>query len=115
MVWELVIDCSDPDRLSDFWCGALNYRRSGQVGQYRSIVPAGKVPEPKIIFQTVPESKRAKDRLHIDVVVTDIEIECQRLIALGAERADAEPVREFGIAWIRMRDPEGNEFCVCPK
>lgn len=114
MAWELVIDCSDPDRLADFWCAALDYRRHGQVAQYRSIVPAEGRDGPKVILQQVPEHKSGKNRLHIDVAADDLEAEAARLIAAGVRRARAEPIQEFGIEWILMEDPEGNEFCIVP-
>jgi hypothetical protein len=45
-------------------------------------------------------------------VVDDIEAEVQRLEALGARRID-EGVQSFGgTRWVRMCDPEHNEFCV---
>ena len=115
VAWELVIDCSDPDRLADFWCNALGYVRYGQVAQYRSIVPAAGGTGPKVMLQQVPEAKSVKNRLHIDVAAADIEAEAERLVAAGAKRARDEPVREFGIAWILMEDPEGNEFCIVPE
>ncbi|HKR99026.1 MAG TPA: VOC family protein [Candidatus Dormibacteraeota bacterium] len=114
MAWELVIDCAEPDRLAEFWCVALGYERFGQVAQYRSIVPAGGGAGPKVILQQVPEPKRGKNRLHIDLAADDLEAEAARLVAAGARRARAEPVREFGIEWILMEDPEGNEFCIVP-
>jgi predicted enzyme related to lactoylglutathione lyase len=50
--------------------------------------------------------------MHLDIVVDDIEAETHRLQALGAHRID-EGVQSFGvIRWVRMSDPEENEFCV---
>jgi predicted enzyme related to lactoylglutathione lyase len=50
--------------------------------------------------------------MHVDIVVDDIEAEVDRLQALGARRID-EGVQSFGgIQWVRMSDPERNEFCV---
>ena len=49
--------------------------------------------------------------MHFDIVV-DVEIEAQRLEALGAHRND-EGLRSFGgTQWVRTSDPEQNEFCV---
>jgi predicted enzyme related to lactoylglutathione lyase len=53
-----------------------------------------------------------KNRMHVDIVVDDIETEVDRLHALGARRID-EGVQCFGgTQWVRMSDPEQNEFCV---
>jgi predicted enzyme related to lactoylglutathione lyase len=110
---EINIDCADPDALRAFYCAAFGYEAHGHVGAYRSCVPGADAVGPKIVFQQVPEAKTVKNRLHFDVIVADSEAAAQRLIALGATRVSAEPVRQHGGAWIVMRDPEGNELCLC--
>ncbi|MFJ8628276.1 VOC family protein [Kitasatospora sp. NPDC093550] len=66
----------------------------------------------RILFQAVPEPKRDKNRLHLDLhpgpqaraaTVT-------RLEALGA--TVLREVEEPGGRWTTMADPEGNEFDV---
>jgi hypothetical protein len=65
-----------------------------------------------LLLQRVPEPKAGKNRMHLDIVVEDIEPEVQRLQELGAHRID-EGVKSFGgTSWVRMLDPEQNEFCV---
>ncbi|MEI7547065.1 MAG: VOC family protein [Actinomycetota bacterium] len=106
----LTLDVADPDVQTAFWCGALHYEHTGGVGHYRMLTdPAGRGP--KLLMQQVPEPKTAKNRLHLDLHVADQEVEAARLVDLGATRV--RRVDEFGIFWISMRDPEGNEFCVC--
>ncbi|MGO3152821.1 MAG: VOC family protein [Galactobacter sp.] len=79
---------------------------------------------PRLYFQKVPEDKIVKNRLHLDVRAAPgkrgdkrmaaLELEAQRLIALGAsvfKRVPPEPpLEEEGL--IIMQDPEGNEFCL---
>lgn len=111
---EVNIDCADAEGLRAFYCAALGYEAYGRAGTtYCSCVPAGDSTGPKIIFQRVPEPKAVKNRLHLDVIVDDIDAEAARWTALGATRMSAEPVREHGGAWIVMGDPEGNEICIC--
>ncbi|HEY5170396.1 MAG TPA: VOC family protein [Acidimicrobiia bacterium] len=110
---QVNIDCADADALQAFYCEALGYRAHGHVGQYRSCVPDAGATGPKIVFQQVPEPKAVKNRVHLDLVVDDIEAESTRWVALGATRASAEPVCEHGGCWIVMLDPEGNEICLC--
>ena len=65
---------------------------------------------PDILFLRVPESKKAKNRLHIDLRPSDQSAEVARAEALGAHRVD---VGQSGAAsWVVMADPEGNEFCI---
>ena len=60
----------------------------------------------------VPDEKRSKNRLHIDVnpIGCDQQQEVERLIGLGARRADVG--QGEGKSWVVLADPEGNEFCV---
>ncbi|MEV0078579.1 VOC family protein [Nocardia neocaledoniensis] len=117
---ELAIDCADPGGLARFWCAVLGYEVQDVEGdEYVSIgsplVPEGKkrpgpVP-PTLSFIRVPEGKTVKNRLHIDVNPTDVDqdAEVERLLALGARRAD---IGQGEQTWVVLADPEGNEFCV---
>jgi len=109
---DLVLDCAEPARLVEFWREALGYRE-----YYTDTLLAVLVPEegvaPPLVLQGVPEPKSGKNRMHLDIVVDDIEPEVERLQALGATRLD-EDHQHFGdTLWVRMCDPEQNEFCVC--
>jgi hypothetical protein len=78
---------------------------------------------PRVFFQQVPEDKVVKNRLHLDVRAAPglrgdermaaLEAECDRLVALGAERLRRdEPAPPMSAGFIVMADPEGNEFCL---
>jgi predicted enzyme related to lactoylglutathione lyase len=108
---ELVLDCQEPKRLAKFWREALNYRDYYADASLCVLVPKDGIASP-LLLQGVPEPKVGKNRMHVDIVVDDIEAEVHRLQALGARRID-EGVQSFGgIQWVRMSDPEQNEFCV---
>lgn len=109
---EVVLDATDVDRLATFWGAALGYVPHGSWHQYRSLVDPDGVA-PKLILQQVPEPRSGKNRMHLDVHAVDVAGEVDRLVGLGAERVDAQPLQEAGTVWVRMRDPEGNDFCVC--
>jgi len=53
-----------------------------------------------------------KNRMHLDIVADDIEGEVERLEGLGAARVDDDVQSFGGTRWVRMSDPEQNEFCV---
>jgi predicted enzyme related to lactoylglutathione lyase len=108
---ELVLDCRDPKRLAKFWREALDYRDHYTDANLAVLVPKEGVASP-LLLQGVPEPKAGKNRMHVDIVVDGIEAEVERLQALGARRID-EGVQSFGgTRWVRMSDPEQNEFCV---
>ena len=108
----LVLDCADPHRLATFWTEALGYSKAGSAGSYVVLVaPDG--DSPKLLLQAVTEPKTAKNRMHLDIEIPDVDAEVARLEALGARRLEPEVRTEHGTHWVVMADPEGNEFCVC--
>ncbi|HXQ19378.1 MAG TPA: VOC family protein [Acidimicrobiales bacterium] len=112
MQLEVAIDCADPDRLAGFWCAALDYRPGPAAPPYVTLLPKSGAGIP-VVLQAVPEPKRGKNRVHLDLYVEDHEAEAARLIALGASRIDLGVAETAGCHWIVLADPEGNEFCVC--
>ena len=65
-----------------------------------------------LLFLKVPEPKTVKNRMHLDLLVADLEQAVRRLESLGATRLTASAREEFGQRWYVLADPEGNEFCV---
>ncbi len=108
---ELVLDCAEPEKLASFWRNALNYRDYYTDAKLAVLVPKKGITSP-LLLQGVPEPKGAKNRMHLDIVVDDVEAEVHRLQKLGANPID-EGVQNVGrTRWVRMSDPEQNEFCV---
>jgi hypothetical protein len=108
---ELVLDCAEPVRLARFWSEALDYRDHYTDADLVVLVPKDGIAPP-LLLQGVPEPKGGKNRMHLDIVVDDLEVEVLRLQELGAHRID-EGIQNFsGTRWVRMSDPDQNEFCV---
>jgi len=61
-------------------------------------------------FAAVPESKRGKNRVHLDLNTDDREHSVAELVGLGATVIDTRTTGEH--TWTVMADPEGNECCV---
>jgi catechol 2,3-dioxygenase-like lactoylglutathione lyase family enzyme len=115
-ITELVLDCRNPEVLADFWCQVLGFvvlqtEADGSV----EIGPAGTDladPGLTLLFSRSAEPKQTKLLLHFDVNAVDRnqDEELQRLLELGARRAD---VGQTGAeSWHVLADPEGNEFCL---
>ncbi|MDQ3781681.1 MAG: VOC family protein [Actinomycetota bacterium] len=85
---QVVIDCADPAKLSQFWATALHYKLDDPppgFDTWPAFLEAQGVPEsewnsasavsdpdgngPRIYFQQVPEAKQVKNRLHLDLNV----------------------------------------------
>jgi predicted enzyme related to lactoylglutathione lyase len=108
---ELVLDCEEPKRLAGFWRDALDYRDHYMDAELVELVPHDGAASP-LLLQRVPEAKSGKNRMHLDIIVADIEGEVRRLEGLGARRIDQEAQSFGGTRWVRLIDPEHNEFCV---
>ena len=107
----IVIDCVDPKRVADFWGAVLGWDVQEEGGYCWMSASGAPFPDLVLAFVPVPEPKTVKDRIHIDVspVGCDRDEEVQRLLGLGATRAD---VGQGEQPWVVLADPEGNEFCV---
>jgi len=137
---QIVIDCSDPAAVAEFWAEALGYVLQPPpegFASWEDALKAWGVPPdqwnsrsavvdpdgagPRIFLQQVPEAKAGKNRLHLDVRVSDpssepqarddaLMAEVERLEGLGARRLEwrFEESKHFMV----MQDVEGNEFCL---
>ncbi|MGH7666218.1 MAG: VOC family protein [Candidatus Dormibacteria bacterium] len=106
------MDSRDPIALAPFWVAALGYLgSSGDADPYLDLVPPpGGLP---VLLQRVDEPKAVKNRLHLDLFVSEPERLIAELEELGATR-QGEPFSAGATwEWQVMADPEGNEFCVC--
>jgi catechol-2,3-dioxygenase len=107
---EVLIDCADAEALAAFWCEVLGWKVIDRDEE--DIEIGGDGSSVTIVFETVPERKTIKNRIHLDVKANDGDqaAEVERLIALGARRADVGQGDD--VSWVVLADPEGNEFCV---
>jgi hypothetical protein len=109
LLWEeVVVDSRDPKVLGLWWRDALGWVVVGETDDELEIAPA-EGAHPTLLFGAVPEAKSGKNRLHLDFVPHDQAAEVDRLLGLGATRAE---VGQRDVPWVVLADPEGNEFCV---
>ena len=109
LIWEqVVVDAHDPVALGRWWAEALGWVVVGDTADEFEIRPT---PDrvPGLLFVPVPEEKAGKNRLHPDFRPVDQTAEVERLLSLGARRAD---VGQRDASWVVLADPEGNEFCI---
>jgi hypothetical protein len=107
--WEqTIVDARDPVTLGRWWRDALGWVVVNDDPDEFEIRPAAH-RLPGLLFASVLEAKTTKNRLHLDFRPEDRDVEVERLLALGATRAD---VGQGEQSWVVLADPEGNEFCV---
>ena len=109
---SLALDAVDVEAQARFWTQALGYRVAEEFDGGIALAPGDGVPGPPIDIIPVPDGKTAKLRLHMDLVPQGCtqEEEVERLLALGAVRADVGQAPD--VPWVVLADPEGNEFCI---
>jgi hypothetical protein len=123
IIHDVVVDCRHPASLARFWAAAVDGYRvapydDAELERLRAdgiddpeddpsvLVESDPGVRPRLWFQLVPEPKRVKNRVHLDLRAEDRSAEVARLVGLGATVID-----EFN-GWTMLADPEGNEFCV---
>ncbi len=65
---------------------------------------------PFLTFQTVPEPKEAKVRLHLDLFVDHARPYVEEMLSAGASSVSRTEAGEWTTRILQ--DPAGNEFCV---
>jgi glyoxalase superfamily protein len=122
-IHDVVVDCHHPASIARFWAAVLDGYAvapydEAELERLRAngiddpeddptvLVEAGPEVTPRLFFQLVPESKVVKNRVHLDLACDDFDAEVGRLVEFGA-RVQAEYA-----TFVRLADPEGNEFCL---
>jgi len=109
-VTAIMHDTNDLEGAVTFWTTLLGLELVHQEGAYAYLSPLSE-NGPHLAFQEVPEPRLGKNRLHLDIGVTDRSAFEDRVAALGGSVLDDHQEGSFP-AWTVMADPEGNEFCV---
>ena len=108
---HIVIDTHDLPGLARFWTQALDWKVLSER-EHEIIIGTDENADVGICFMPVTDRKIVKNRVHLDITTAaeDRDQEIERLLALGARRAD---IGQTGAeSWTVLADPEGNEFCV---
>ena len=66
---------------------------------------------PMLNFQPVPEPKRGKTRVHLDLLTEDLDAATSRVIELGGGPTGERHSYDEGTVAV-FTDPEGLEFCI---
>jgi Glyoxalase-like domain len=110
---QVVVDAADPGASARWWGGTLGWPVTFDEPDEVEIEP----PEPDgvglpLLFVPVPEPKRGKNRIHLDLRAGSHAEQAdlvERLIRRGATRVD---IGQGQMPWIVLADPESNELCV---
>ncbi len=107
-LYAIVIDVNDLETCAKFWSQVLGADILYQDEKYLRLGHKGE--RPTLLLQKVPERHEVKNRVHIDLDVSDLDAAVSRVLALGGRKL--KKLSEYGIEWVVMADPDGNEFCL---
>ena len=112
--WQCIcVDSTDPAPLARWWAELLGWRITHEGDDEVVLEPPARSPledrSPDILFLKVPEEKREKVRIHVDLRPDDQEAEVARAESMGATRVD---IGQGDQTWVVLADPQGNEFCI---
>ncbi len=113
-VGNVAFDCEDVLAMARFWSAAL--RRPLDDGSSSEFATLGGTDadraEPAWYFNRVSEAKRAKNRVHLDLIDPNPSA-VDELVSLGATVVASHRLDSH--EWTVMRDPDGNEFCIAAR
>ncbi|WP_199547753.1 VOC family protein [Streptomyces sp. N35] len=106
----VTVDCLDVERVAAFWSVLLDRPKGPSMPGW---IYLGHVddPQPRLVFQPVTEQRQGKVRLHLDVLVDDIDEGVAQVLALGGTFTGERHDYDEGVVLV-MADPEGHEFCL---
>jgi predicted enzyme related to lactoylglutathione lyase len=108
--WSMVINCSDIERMTEFWSEVLHLEPYSHDPTFR--VLRGR--HGNVALQVSDDPVTYRHQMHVDIycAAADRDAECARVLGLGAVRV--RDSNDPDDAYVVFTDPEGNEFCVCP-
>ena len=123
--YTVVVDCHDIAAQARWWAETLDWQIVYEDDNEVAVIPKHLTDDriddldtwlrtgQGLVFVPVPEGKRIKNRLHIDLAPhksQDRDAEVAALLERGATHADVG--QSDDVTWTVLADPEGNEFCV---
>jgi catechol 2,3-dioxygenase-like lactoylglutathione lyase family enzyme len=108
-IGSTVVNCADIEAMTEFWSAALGLVPNARDPEDDFRVLRGQQVNLSLQLAATPVS--ARDQMHLDLYSDDADADVERLLGLGAIRVREN--RDPDDTFVVMRDPEGNEFCVC--
>ena len=108
-IGSVVVNCADLETMTTFWTAALDLVPSSREPDDDFRVLRGERVNMSLQLADTPVT--ARDQMHLDLYSDDADAQVARLVGLGAVvvRRHDDPEDTY----VVLRDPEGNEFCVC--
>lgn len=109
-IGNIAIDCNDLEGMTSFWEAMTGLSRLAGDDSFCILGDREHQGRLKLFMQRVPEPRVGKNRLHLDLYVSNAAAALAEVERLGGAAAGAH--ERDGISWQVATDPEGNEFCL---
>ena len=109
-IGNIAVDCNDLEGMVAFWGTLTGFSQLAGDESFAFLGDADHPGRTKLFLQRVPEPRVGKNRLHIDLYVSDAAAALAEVERLGGAPAGSQS--RDGISWTVATDPEGNEFCL---
>ncbi len=96
---------ADPHPIAEWWGTLLGVEAKQHEHGYSYLDNVPNLPCEAIVFAPVPEPKTVKNRIHLDVTTSDVQL----LLDAGATLLRSP---DDEISWHVLADPDGNELCA---
>lgn len=106
----VVINTTSIKPLRDFWSELLGVGVAREFEGFFTWLEPQQEGGVALGFQAVPDPTEGRNRLHLDLVVSDLDEAQARIEALGGSHLESQDMG--GFQWRVMADPDGNEFCI---
>jgi hypothetical protein len=119
---DIVFDCHHAATVARFWAATLPAYEIAPYDEAElarlkalgintpeddpTVLVEGPPGTPRFFFQSVPEPKTRKNRVHLNLICDNLQPELKRLTNLGAKIITTKDTR------TTLADPEGNEFSL---
>ncbi len=109
---HVTFDAAGATALATFWSSVLD--RPVDEGATEFFATVGMTSDeplrPAFMFIQVPELRTGKNRIHVDLLAVEWQLEVERVVALGASKVGE--FDEYGAKWATLADPEGVLFDI---
>ena len=102
------IDCVDLEAMTTFWATLLDV--AFEIHEPFGFLAPSENRRTTLWLQRVAEERVGKNRIHLDMVVQDLDAVGERVVALGGTIVGPGGWQEF--IWTTFADPEGNLFDI---
>lgn len=109
----IALDARDPRRLAEFYSAVLGVPIADDEEDWIQLEKIGGV---ELAFQLAPDHEppvwpggEHPQQMHLDLVVADLDVGEEQVVALGARRHPHQPGTTFRV----FLDPAGHPFCLC--